>query len=65
MDDTFQDQLDHLVAISLADIIIYSHSLDEHYTHVCFALQILGDKYICATKSKCDLPKDQLLTWEI
>ena len=48
MNRAFKDYLDHFVIVFIDDILIYSHSLEEHEEHLRIVLNILKQKQLYA-----------------
>lgn len=46
--------LDHFVIVFIDDILIYSKSIDEHRDHLRTILEVLREKKLYATFSKCE-----------
>ncbi|GBG73442.1 hypothetical protein CBR_g16158 [Chara braunii] len=60
MNTTFQDLLEDSVLVYIDDILIYSHTLEEHLIHLCTVLQRLRDHGFYAKLSKCSFAKPKV-----
>lgn len=58
--DTLCDILDIFCVIYLNDILIFSHSQEEHDTHVKMVLDHLWDAQLCANPAKCEFDKSEV-----
>ena len=54
MNRVFKDYLDRCVIVFIDDILIYSHSLEEHAEHLRIVLNILKQKQLYAKFKKCE-----------
>ena len=54
MNRVFRPYLDMFVIVFIDDILVYSHSEDEHSDHVRTVLQTLRDHKLFAKFSKCE-----------
>ena len=54
MNRVFKDYLDRCVIAFIDDILIYSHSLEEHAEHLRIVLNILKQKQLYAKFKKCE-----------
>ena len=54
MNRLFEEYLDKFVIIFIDDILVYSHTMEEHELHLKFVLQKLREKKIYAKFSKCE-----------
>ncbi len=53
MNDVFKDYTDSFVKVYLDDILVYSHSWDDHVQHVQLALDRLKKHKLYVNLSKC------------
>ncbi|XP_073035204.1 uncharacterized protein [Primulina eburnea] len=61
MNRVFRDFLDQFVVVFIDDILIYSHSVEEHIQHLRIVLQILREKQLYAKLSKCEFWIDRVV----
>ena len=54
MNRVFKDYLDRFVIVFIDDILIYSHSMEEHAEHTRTVLQLLKVKKLYAKFKKCE-----------
>uniref|UniRef100_A0A1S3X943 RNA-directed DNA polymerase homolog n=1 Tax=Nicotiana tabacum TaxID=4097 RepID=A0A1S3X943_TOBAC len=54
MNRVFSPYIDSFVIVFIDDILIYSHSMDEHEQHLRVVLQTLQEKKLYAKFSKCE-----------
>ena len=54
MNRVFKPYLDYFVVVFIDDILIYSHSREEHEQHLRIVLQTLKDSQLYAKFSKCE-----------
>lgn len=54
MNKTFHPYLDKFVVVFINDILIYSKSKEDHAKHLCTMLQVLKEKQIFPSLSKCE-----------
>ena len=60
MNDIFREQLGNFFVIFVDDILVYSHTLEEHAKHVHYVLQTLHDKQLYTKISKCEFFKKSI-----
>lgn len=60
MNNVFHPFLDKFVLIFIDDILIYSHSKEEHEEHLRLVLQTLREHQLYAKLSKCDFYKEEI-----
>ncbi|KAL0361722.1 UNVERIFIED_CONTAM: Retrovirus-related Pol polyprotein from transposon [Sesamum radiatum] len=60
MNKTLQPFLDQFVIVFIDDILIYSHSPEEHEQHLRTVLQILREKQLYAKFSKCEFWMEEI-----
>lgn len=61
MNQVFKDYLDKFVIVFIDDILIYSHSKEEHAKHLRIVLQVLKDKQLYTKFKKCELWLDRFV----
>ena len=54
MNRIFGPFLDKFVVVFIDDILIYSHSIEEHTEHLRTVMNILREKQLYAKLSKCE-----------
>jgi hypothetical protein len=54
MNSVFMTELDKFVIVFIADILIYSKSMEEHEDHLRVMLQRLRDHQLYAKFNKCE-----------
>jgi len=54
MNRIFRHFLDKFMVVFIDDILIYSHTMEEHEEHLRIVLKILRKKWLYAKLSKCD-----------
>ncbi|XP_070044822.1 uncharacterized mitochondrial protein AtMg00860-like [Nicotiana tomentosiformis] len=54
MNQVFRPYIDSFIIVFIDDILIYSHSLEEHEQHLRVVLQTLREKKLYAKFSKCE-----------
>ena len=57
MNDVFHKYLDEFVVIYLDDILVYSHTKEEHLDHLRIVLQTLRQHKLFGKISKCEFMK--------
>eukprot|EP00253_Pinus_taeda_P003695 PITA_03695 len=60
MNNIFHRYLDQFVLIFIDDILIYSHTIEEHHEHLRVVLQTLREHQLYAKFSKCDFFKEEI-----
>jgi Reverse transcriptase (RNA-dependent DNA polymerase) len=60
MHRVLSDYLDQFVIVFIDDILIYSHSRDEHAHHLRLTLQRLSEHKLYAKLSKCEFWLEQV-----
>ena len=60
MNRVFVDELNSFILIYLDDILIYSRSIEEHWIHLCQAVQRLREAKLYGRLHKCDFLKDKV-----
>ncbi|XP_063782381.1 uncharacterized protein LOC134932160, partial [Pseudophryne corroboree] len=60
MNDVLREYLDRFLVVYLDDILIFSHSLEEHQKHVRLVLQKLRDHRLGAKLEKCEFEVQQI-----
>ncbi|XP_063806789.1 uncharacterized protein LOC134990792, partial [Pseudophryne corroboree] len=60
MNDVLREYLDRFLVVYLDDILIFSHSLEEHRKHVRLVLQKLRDHQLGAKLEKCEFEVQQI-----
>ena len=60
MNKVFADNLGRYIAVYLDDILIFSRNLEEHWTHLRWALGRLRDAKLYGRLHKCEFLKDQV-----
>ena len=58
MNKVFKDELNFFSIVYLDDILIFTHSIEEHWGHLRRALQRLREDKLCWGLHKCDFLKD-------
>jgi hypothetical protein len=54
MNNVFMDHLDNFVVVFIDDILLYSHSEEEHVEHLKMVLQRLREHLLYTKLSKCE-----------
>ncbi|KAH9292048.1 hypothetical protein KI387_042763 [Taxus chinensis] len=60
MNKIFWPFLCHFVLVFFDDILIYSHTWEDHLQHIDKALQLLADNQLCAKQSKCSFSQEEV-----
>ena len=60
MNIVFKDKLNSSIFVYLDDILIFSPSIEEHWRHLCQALQRLREAKLYGRLHKCDFLKDRV-----
>eukprot|EP00253_Pinus_taeda_P022178 PITA_22178 len=60
MSSIFHQYLDRFVLIFIDDILIYSHTVEEHQEHLRMVLQTLREHQLYAKFSKCDFFQEEI-----
>jgi Reverse transcriptase (RNA-dependent DNA polymerase) len=60
MNDVFREYLDEFVMVYIDDILIYSHTEDEHFRHVRLILERLREHQPYGKLSKCEFNRPSL-----
>ena len=60
MNEVFRDHLRKFILVFFYDILIYSHTLDDHYKHIQIVLEILRKHQLVAKATKCFSRKSQV-----
>nr|GEV34752.1 hypothetical protein [Tanacetum cinerariifolium] len=60
MNKLFHPFLDKFVVVYLDDIVVYSHTLEEHVLHLKQAFQVLRDNKLCVKLEKCSFAQDEV-----
>jgi N-dimethylarginine dimethylaminohydrolase len=53
MNEIFREHLRKFILVFFDDILVYSHTLTEHYEHLATVLNILREHHLVAKASKC------------
>ena len=54
MNRVFEEYLDKFIIVFIDDILVYSHTMEEHELHLKIVLKKLRDKKLYAKFSKCE-----------
>ena len=54
MNKVFEEYLDKFVIVFIDDILVYSHTMEEHELHLKLVLEKLIEKKLYAKFPKCD-----------
>jgi transposase InsO family protein len=60
MNDIFRDYIGVFVVVYLDDIVVYSDSMDEHWTQVRAVLQVLRENQLYCRLEKCHFAQEQI-----
>ncbi|GJR43519.1 putative nucleotidyltransferase, ribonuclease H [Tanacetum coccineum] len=60
MNKLFHPFLDKFVVVYLDDIVVYSHTLEEHVLHLKHVFQVLRDKELYVKLEKCSFTQDEV-----
>ena len=60
MNQVFHDYLDKFIVVYLEDIVIYSHTLEEHKRHMEMVFQRLRENKLFVKKEKCSFAQDHI-----
>ena len=58
--DVLRDLLDIVCVVYLDDILIFSHTQEEHDQHVAMVLDRLRDAHLCANAAKCEFDRSEV-----
>ena len=61
MNEVLKPFINHFVFVYLDDILIFSHSREEHLTHLEMVLKKLKDQVLRINLDKCDFMKEELV----
>ena len=61
MNEVLKPFINHFVVVYLDDILIFSHSREEHLTHLEMVLKKLKEKVLRINLDKCDFVKEELV----
>jgi len=60
MNEIFREHLRKFILVFFDDILVYSHTLTEHYEHLATVLNLLREHHLVAKASKCFFGRDQV-----
>ena len=60
MQQTLRKFLDDFVIVFIDDILVYSRTKEEHYSHLRQVLQVLREKQLYAKRSKCEFFQSEI-----
>ena len=60
MNDVFKQELNSFILVYLDDILIYSHSIEEHWKHLVHALEKLRWAQLYGRLHKCEFLKSKV-----
>ncbi|GKC00385.1 putative nucleotidyltransferase, ribonuclease H [Tanacetum coccineum] len=60
MNKLFHPFLDKFVVVYLDDIVVYSHTLEEHALHLKHVFQVLGDNELNVKLEKCSFTQEEV-----
>jgi hypothetical protein len=60
MNEIFREHLRKFILVFFDDILVYSHTLTEHYEHLATVLNILREHHLVAKASKCFFGRNQV-----
>ncbi|KAJ4978086.1 hypothetical protein NE237_008866 [Protea cynaroides] len=61
MNKLFHPYLDRFVVIYLDDIVIYSHTLEEHVEHLKIVFKVLKHNQLYVKKEKCAFAQEEIM----
>ncbi|XP_043700305.1 uncharacterized protein LOC122651025 [Telopea speciosissima] len=61
MNKVFHPYLDKFVVVYLDNIVVYSHTLEEHVQHLRIVFEVLKDNQLYVKKEKCSFAQEEVM----